>query len=107
MRILMSPGSISKNKTDEETKQEDDLSSYKFILGDFGIQILAAIAKGANTRNSIMTLSGVPMACVKGRTPVLQNLNLISKIGLNNYVITKKGVKFLKLMQKSKDSDKL
>ena len=92
----------SSNQYDEvSTKEYEELSSYKFLLGDFGISILAAIARGARTHDSIMMLSGVPLACVTGRMPVLLNLKLIIQIGQNEYAISKKGIAFLKCINES------
>ncbi len=95
----MCPESIPENSKSKQPQNTEDLSSYRFLLGDFGIQILAAIAKGAKTENAIMTLSGVPLACVKGRTPVLQNLKLIQILNINHYEVTKKGIKFLRMIR--------
>jgi predicted transcriptional regulator len=82
---------ISKKNEDEET-----LLSYQYILGEMGIQILVAIYRGATSQNAIQLLSGVPISCVKGRLPVLINLNLIVDMQ-EEYYITEKGNKFLKL----------
>ena len=74
----------------------NELISYKYLLGDFGIQILASIARGASNCDSIVMLSGVPVACVTGRIPVLKNLKLIDVSLTEIYSITEKGLKFLK-----------
>ena len=79
--------------------EKEELQSYKYLLGDFGIAIAAAIIRGARTEESIMMLSGVPPACVKGRLPVLINLKLISKVGINEYAPTTKGLAFLKCVK--------
>ena len=84
------------DSTDPSCTDQKELTSYKFLLGDFGIGILAAIYRGARSEESIMMLSGVPMACVKGRMPVLMNLQLVSKISMKEYAITKKGADFLR-----------
>lgn len=86
---------ISKKNEDEET-----LLSYQYILGEMGIQILVAIYRGATSQNAIQLLSGVPISCVKGRLPVLINLNLIVDMQ-EEYYITEKGNKFLKLLDQN------
>ena len=53
--------------------------SIKMILGDMGVKILQVLRFGAMDVKSIEFLSGVPMACVKGRIPVLKSLNLIKE----------------------------
>ncbi len=73
----------------------EELTSFKYLLGDFGIQIASAIYKGAQNDDAIMMLSGVPMACVTGRLPVLINLKLV-EITDSKYIITQKGSNFLK-----------
>jgi hypothetical protein len=75
-------------------KDDDNLSSYKYILGEMGIQILVAISQGANTEASIRLLSGVPKECINGRLPVLSSLELIYQIQ-EEYYITKRGNNFL------------
>lgn len=73
----------------------EELTSYKYLLGDFGIQIASAIYKGAQNDDAIMMLSGVPMACVTGRLPVLINLKLVEIVD-SKYIISQKGRNFLK-----------
>ena len=90
----------SEAEKDEDLKKE--LLSFKMILGEMGIQMLVAIFRGANTNETIMMLSGVPMNCVKGRLPVLINLNLVAAVGglggYHEYFITKEGCRFLTLI---------
>ncbi len=64
------------------------------ILGDMGIKILKALHLGAMDVRSINFLSGVPIACVRGRIPVLKSLNLIKEVG-NSYALDKEGEAFL------------
>lgn len=82
---------------EDKVDDKDTLLSYRYLLGEMGIQMLTAISRGASNKMSIQLLSGVPMACVKGRLPVLMNLNLVSE---NNgkYIATKNGEKFLKVI---------
>ncbi|MHA1584944.1 MAG: hypothetical protein ACTSVU_05335 [Promethearchaeota archaeon] len=74
----------------------DELKSYRFLLGDFGISMLLAIARGAQSKESIKLLSGVPSACIKGRMPVLLNLKLIRKDEEELFFVTAIGTQFLK-----------
>jgi hypothetical protein len=76
--------------------EREELLSYKYLLGDMGIAILTAIARGARTKDAIMMLSGVPLACINGRMPVLSNLKLMLKNGLEEFVITQRGISFLR-----------
>lgn len=84
-----------------QSKEDDqELISYKYLLGEMGIQMLSAIFRGANTKEAIMMLSGVPMSCINGRMPVLLNLNLVTQ---NNaeFFITEYGHKFLILIEQA------
>ncbi len=89
---LKNSANINPHLSNEEI---EELNSYKYLLGDFGIQIASAIYKGAQNDDAIMMLSGVPMACVTGRLPVLINLKLV-EITDSKYMITQKGRNFLK-----------
>jgi len=73
----------------------EELKSYKYLLGDFGVLMLVAIARGAGDNESIQMLSGVPHACITGRLPVLLNLALIETNSSCHYHITAKGRNFL------------
>jgi hypothetical protein len=96
--------SSKKSEIDKDDDFKKELLSFKMILGEMGIQMLVAIFRGANTNETIMMLSGVPMSCVKGRLPVLINLNLVaaagcsSPQGYNEFYITKEGCRFLTLI---------
>jgi hypothetical protein len=92
---------VSSEKNDEKDHQIcdlEELKSYKYLLGDFGISMLKAISQGAEDGDAIMMLSGVPAACITGRIPVLNNLRLIDPIQAEKqkYFITTKGLQFLK-----------
>ncbi|MHA1798577.1 MAG: hypothetical protein ACTSVY_09035 [Candidatus Helarchaeota archaeon] len=68
--------------------------SIKMILGDMGIKILEILKFGRMDIESINFLSGIPIACIKGRIPVLKSLNLI--IIENGYLsLDKNGKDFL------------
>ena len=79
----------------------DPVESYgymKNLLGDMGIEILLAIEKGAKNYETIQLFSGLPMLCVKGRVPVLLELNLIKKIKEEHF-LTEKGINFKKKLE--------
>jgi len=80
-------------------KDNEYLISYKYILGDMGIQMLVAINRGAHTKEAIQLLSGVSMACINGRIPVLTSLDLIY-IRNDEIYISQKGIEFLSLIKK-------
>ena len=85
-------------KKDDNLKN-NDLTSQKYLLGEMGVQVLMAIFRGANQIESISMLSGVSLACVKGRLPILFKLNLISECksesGESEYKLLDNGKKFL------------
>jgi len=64
-----------------------------------GIEILIAIDKGAKDFETIKIFSGVPVICIKGRIPVLLDLNLV-KENANGYTLTQKGFDFKKKIEK-------
>ncbi len=73
----------------------EHIESIKMILGDMGIKILKALHLGPMDVKSINFLSGVPIACVQGRIPVLKSLNLIKEVE-NAYALDKEGEAFLR-----------
>lgn len=83
----------------DELKDSEEIQSFKYLLGEFGIAMLVAISRGARDGNSITMLSGVPAACISGRIPVLLNLNLVDEVAENDYRITKIGEDFLAALQ--------
>jgi hypothetical protein len=93
---MVNDSSSSALEKDPGTPDREELLSYKYLLGDMGISILVAVARGARTKESIMMLSGVPMACVNGRAPVLLNLKLVTKISIDEFAITSRGYAFLR-----------
>mgnify|MGYP006289740575 CR=1 FL=1 len=76
--------------------------SIKMILGDMGIKILRILRLGPMDMQSINFLSGIPMACIKGRIPVLKSLNMI-KESEGFFFIVKEGEDFLENLKISKD----
>ena len=57
-----------------------------------GIEILLAIDRGAKDFETIRLFSGVTLSCIKGRIPVLLDLNLIEKHN-NEFCLKEKGLK--------------
>jgi len=86
--------------------EEDDLDDLKYLLGNMGIEILLAIGKGAKDFETIKLFSGIPLSCIKGRIPVLLDLNLIEK---NNeeYYLKARGIKFKKKIESKNSYNKL
>lgn len=82
------------------SKSNDDDVSYKsikMVLGDMGLGILKVLRLGPMDLKSIKFLSGIPMACVKGRIPVLMSLNMIKNSGIY-YSLEPEGLNFLKYL---------
>ena len=71
----------------------DSLKDIKYLLGNMGMDIFFAIDNGAKDYETIKIFSGLPMACVKGRLPVLLDLLLVAKND-NGYFLTNKGLNF-------------
>ena len=74
---------------------EDNYENLKYLLGNMGVDIFIAISQGAKDFETIKIFSGVPLECIKGRIPVLLDLNLILK-NENGYNLTQKGLDFKK-----------
>lgn len=79
--------------------EEESFEDLKYLLGNMGIDILYAIAKGAKNFDTIKLFSGVPIACIKGRIPVLLDLKLIEKTD-EEYNLTEKGTLFKENLKK-------
>ena len=77
------------------SKGEESLEDLKCLLGNMGIEIFFAIENGAKDYESMKIFSGLPMACIKGRVPVLLELKLVKK-DIEGYILTKKGLSFKK-----------
>ena len=73
--------------------------NLKYLLGNMGIDILQAIERGASNFETIEIISGVPLACIKGRVPVLIDFNLVEKDS-SGYILTPFGIKFVKSLEK-------
>jgi len=78
---------------------ENNFENLKYLLGNLGIDILIAIAKGAYDFQTIEIISGVPIACIKGRIPVLIDLQLV-EISTKGYTLTKEGILFNQKIEK-------
>ena len=75
------------------SKINDSLKDIKYLLGNMGMDIFFSIDNGAKDYETIKIFSGLPMACVKGRLPVLLDLLLVAKND-NGYFLTNKGLNF-------------
>ena len=71
--------------------KEESKEDLKNLLGFMGIEILYAIDKGARHDETIKLFSGLPISCVKGRIPILLELNLIF-LKKKEYFLTEKGM---------------
>lgn len=75
------------------SEEDESVEDLKCLLGNMGIDIFFAIDKGAKDFETMKIFSGLPMACVKGRVPVLMELKLIEKKD-EGYSLTNKGLSF-------------
>ena len=80
-------------------KEEESLDDLKYLLGNMGIEILLAIDRGAKDFETIRLFSGIPLSCIKGRIPVLIDLNLIEENN-NEYSLKEKGLNFKKKLER-------
>jgi len=74
-------------------EEDESLEDLKYLLGNMGIDILLAIGEGAKDFETIKLFSGLPLICVKGRMPVILELNLANKVN-DEYYLTEKGLLF-------------
>lgn len=87
---------MSKDEDSFENESHDDL---KYLLGEIGIDIFLAIDRGAKNFKTIQIFTGCSISCIKGRIPVLLELDLIYKNN-NDYFLTEKGIDFKKEIKK-------
>ena len=80
-------------------ENQESLDDLKYLLGNMGIEILFAIDRGARNFETIKLFSGISLSCIKGRIPVLRDLNLVNKIN-EDYSLTDKGISFKNKLQK-------
>ncbi|MHA1672797.1 MAG: hypothetical protein ACTSYI_04160 [Promethearchaeota archaeon] len=93
-------GSDNSEEILHSTQNEmEELRSYKYLLGDFGVAMLTAVMRGAENGESIQMLSGVPHGCITGRMPVLLNLKLLEEHTPDHFKITSLGLEFLKCIK--------
>ena len=79
-------------------KEDESFQDLKCLLGNMGVDIFLAIDRGAKDLETMKIFSGLPMACIKGRVPVLLELKLIVKND-DGYFLTDKGVSFKNKME--------
>ena len=75
------------------SKEDESIQDLKCLLGNMGMDIFFAIDNGAKDFETMKIFSGLPMACIKGRVPVLLELKLIVKNN-DGYFLTNKGLRF-------------
>lgn len=80
---------------DEDSFENESADYLKYLLGESGIDIFLAIDRGAKNFKTIQIFTGCSISCIKGRIPVLLELDLIYKNN-NDYVLTEKGIDFKK-----------
>jgi len=78
--------------------EEESLEDLKYLLGNMGIEILIAIDRGAKDIETIKLFSGLSIACIKGRIPVLLDLKLIRENDMQ-YFLENKGIDFKKQLE--------
>jgi len=80
---------------DDGLLENESVDDLKYLLGNMGIEILLAIDRGAKDFKTIKLFTGCSLSCIKGRIPVLIDLNLIYKNN-NEYFLTERGLNFKK-----------
>lgn len=75
------------------SEEDESFQDLKCLLGNMGMDIFLAIDKGAKDLETMKIFSGLPMACIKGRVPVLLELKLVVK-NKKGYFLTNKGLSF-------------
>ena len=83
---------------DDEALSADSVEDLKYILGTMGVEILLAIERGAKDFKTIQLFTGCSLSCIKGRIPVLLEIELIFKNN-NEYYLTEKGFNFKKELE--------
>ena len=83
---------------DDDFLDSDSVEDLKYILGTMGIEILLAIDRGAKDFKTIQLFTGCSISCIKGRIPVLLELDLIYKNN-NEHYLTEKGLRFKKELE--------
>ena len=78
---------------DDDSLNTDSKEDIKYLLGNMGVEILLAIDRGARDFKTIQLFTGCSMSCIKGRIPVLLEIDLIHNNN-NEYFLTEKGINF-------------
>jgi len=81
------------------SEEEKSYKDFKNLLGYMGIEIFLAIDKGAKNYETIQLFSGLSIDCIKGRIPVLIDLELIKKV-FEEHFLTEKGINFKNYLEK-------
>jgi len=81
------------------SEEEKSYKDFKNLLGYMGIEIFLAIDKGAKNYETIQLFSGLSFDCIKGRIPVLIDLELIKKV-FEEHFLTEKGINFKNYLEK-------
>lgn len=76
-------------------KGEETTENIKYLLGDMGLEILYAIESGAKDIETIKIFSGISIECIRGRLPVLIDLELVIRKEKGLF-LTDKGIDFKK-----------
>jgi predicted transcriptional regulator len=78
---------------------DNKFENLRYLLGNLGIDILIAIGKGAYDFQTIEIISGVPIECIRGRIPVLIDLQLVVNSS-KGYDLTEEGILFKQKIEK-------
>ena len=78
----------------------EDLESLKMVLGELSLKILETLQVGPLDVGMINLLTGLPVACIEGRIPVLRDLQLIMEKG-NQFSLHQAGKVFLKYIREN------
>lgn len=81
-------------------KGKETPEDIKYILGDMGLEILHAVENGAKDIETIKIFSGISIDCIKGRLPVLIDLELVVR-NEHGFFLTRKGFDFKKKIGRS------
>lgn len=79
---------------------KDSPEDIKYLLGDMGLEILYAIESGAKDIETIKIFSGISIECIRGRLPVLIDLDLVVK-NEKGIFLTIKGLDFKRKIERS------
>ncbi len=69
---------------------QESAETFKYIMGNVGMEIFYAISRGARDKDMIHMFSGCPHACINARVPILMDLKIIEERE-DGYYLTKKG----------------